>query len=191
MSQTQTYGTLKKIEWGVRMLRHIISVSLAMTACATLISTKVNAATLTVTPGGIIPRNPGDSVEFTFTLNPEPTGLNILFLDRLQFSYDTSELSFTGETTVPLSILVFETQTIASFTFKVTKPIKDGISDIFNAKAYYRLGGVPGETPFASAGDVVPVPEQGVPEPLTILGAATALGYGAILKRKSSKKTLS
>ena len=28
-----------------------------------------------------------------------------------------------------------------------------------------------------------------VPEPLTILSAATALGYGAILKRKSSKKT--
>jgi len=166
------------------MLRHIISVSLAMTACATLIPTKVNAATLTVTPGGIIPKNPGDSVEFTFTLNPEPTGLNILFLDSLQFSYDASELSFTGETTVPLSILVFETQTIASFTFKVTKPIKDGISDIFNAKAYYKLGGVPGETPFASAGDVVPVPE-----PLTMLGAGAALGYGALLKRKYSKNT--
>jgi hypothetical protein len=32
---------------------------------------------------------------------------------------------------------------------------------------------------------------QSVPEPLTILGAATAIGYGAILKRKSSKKTVS
>lgn len=166
------------------MLRHVISVSLAMTACATLIPTKVNAATLTVTPGGIIPSNPGDLVEFIFTLNPEPNGLNILFLDRLQFSYDSSELSFTGETTVPLSILVFETQTIASFTFKVTTPIKDGISDVFNAKAYYQLGGVPGETPFASAGDVAPVPE-----PLTMLGAGAALGYGAILKRKYSKNT--
>jgi hypothetical protein len=30
-----------------------------------------------------------------------------------------------------------------------------------------------------------------VPEPLTIFGAATALGYGAILKRKSSKKKVS
>jgi hypothetical protein len=34
-------------------------------------------------------------------------------------------------------------------------------------------------------------PSESVPEPLTILGAATALGYGAILKRKSSKKTVS
>jgi hypothetical protein len=32
--------------------------------------------------------------------------------------------------------------------------------------------------------DIVPVPE-----PLTMLGAAAALGYGAILKRKYSKKT--
>jgi hypothetical protein len=36
--------------------------------------------------------------------------------------------------------------------------------------------------------NIVP-PSEPVPEPLTILGAATALGYGAILKRKSSKKT--
>ena len=32
---------------------------------------------------------------------------------------------------------------------------------------------------------------QSVPEPLTMLGAATALGYGAILKRKYSKKSIS
>lgn len=32
---------------------------------------------------------------------------------------------------------------------------------------------------------------ESVPEPLTMLGAATALGYGVILKRKSSKKTVS
>jgi hypothetical protein len=31
------------------------------------------------------------------------------------------------------------------------------------------------------------VPEQGTPEPLTILGAVAAIGYGAILKQKSSK----
>jgi hypothetical protein len=36
---------------------------------------------------------------------------------------------------------------------------------------------------------VEPVPEQDVPEPLTIFGAAAALGYGAILKRKYSKNT--
>lgn len=32
------------------------------------------------------------------------------------------------------------------------------------------------------------VPDQSVPEPLTILGAATALGYGGILKRQYFKK---
>jgi hypothetical protein len=31
-------------------------------------------------------------------------------------------------------------------------------------------------------------PPTGVPEPLTMLGAAAALGYGALLKRESSKK---
>jgi hypothetical protein len=168
------------------MLRHIISVSLAMTACATLIPTKVNAATLTVTPSGIIPRNPGDSVEFTFTLNPEPTGLNILFLESLQFNFDSSELSFSGGTTVPLNTTLSQTEIIASLTFTVTQPVKDGISDLFNAKVNFRQGGLPGETSPASAGDVVPVPE-----PLTIFGTATAFGCGVLFKRKSSKKTVS
>jgi hypothetical protein len=36
--------------------------------------------------------------------------------------------------------------------------------------------------------DVVPKTEP-VPEPLTMFGAAAALGYGAILKQKYCKKT--
>src|SRR4028118_1394750 len=70
MSQTQTYGTLKKIEWGVKMLRHIISVSLAMTACATLIPTKANAISFTLTPVGSLQRNPNDSIEFLLKVYP-------------------------------------------------------------------------------------------------------------------------
>ena len=50
MSQSSPYGILtKKIDWSVRMLRHIISVSLAslaMTACVSLIPIKANAARL-------------------------------------------------------------------------------------------------------------------------------------------------
>jgi len=166
------------------MLRHIISVSLAMVACATFMPTKVNAATLTVTPGGSIPRNPGSLVEFTFLLDPEPSNLNLLFLESLQFDYDRRELSFSGGTTVPLNSILSQPEIIARLTFTVLQPVKDGVSDLFNAKVYFRQGGLPGETLPASAGDVEPVPE-----PLTMLGAAAAVGYGAIFKRKYSKKT--
>jgi hypothetical protein len=71
------------------MLRHIISVSLAMTACATLIPTKANAATLTLTPVGSLQRNPGDSIEFILTLNPEiPLVENWSRNPKLFFDYD-------------------------------------------------------------------------------------------------------
>jgi hypothetical protein len=46
-----------------------MSVSLAMTACATLIPTKANAATLTVTPVGTLQKNPGESITFIVALN--------------------------------------------------------------------------------------------------------------------------
>jgi len=39
-----------------------------------------------------------------------------------------------------------------------------------------------------SGGDENPSASQPVPEPLTIIGSATALGIGALLKRESSKK---
>jgi hypothetical protein len=35
---------------------------------------------------------------------------------------------------------------------------------------------------------IQPVPEEGVPEPLTILASATALGFGALFKREHSKQ---
>jgi len=41
----------------------------------------------------------------------------------------------------------------------------------------------------AGRGDLASItPTEPVPEPLTILGSATALGFGALLKRESSKK---
>jgi hypothetical protein len=59
------------------------------------------------------------------------------------------------------------------------------MSDLFNVRAIYRDGesAVSQLTSIApGVVDVVPVPE-----PLTIFGTATALGCGALFKRKSSK----
>jgi hypothetical protein len=154
-----------------------------MTACATLMPTKANAATLTVTSVGPLQKNPGDSIEFIFVLNSAPSSVNVLRFLALDYNYDDSELSLSGVNIVPLNTIVNNTTTIASLTFDVLGAVKDGSSDLFNAKVYYQENDVLGETSIASGGDVEPVPE-----PLTMFAAATALGYGALFKRKYSKK---
>lgn len=172
------------------MLRHIISVSLAITACVTLMPTKANAVTLTLTPRGDIPKNVGDLVQFTLTLNPDPSNSNSLIFRALRYNYDESELSLRQEL-----ILLEENDevidrtiatNIAFFVFKVDNPVKDDYSDFYNVQLDFQEGGAFGTAYTYPGGDVQPVPE-----PLTIFGAATAIGYGALLKRKSSKKTVS
>ena len=182
------------------MLRHIIPITLAMTACASLIPVKANAFTLTVSPpfGSEILKKPGDSVNFIVTLDLGSASGESFFVQYfdLLYDYDKKELLFkslkpaseTGATNV--------TTPIATITFDVLNPERDGAADVFNARVSYRElrpGKVPGtfetsptsQTVNASGGDVVPVPE-----PLTIFGTATAaFGYGAILKRKYSKNT--
>jgi hypothetical protein len=171
------------------MLRHIVSISLVVTAWATLMSTKASAATLTVSPGGQIRKNPGDLIQFTFTLNtglPSGSFMGILYSD-LSFDYDKNELLSMDHP--PVAGITNISTTIATYIFKVLKPIKDGKADVFNATVSYTVidlsGGSssPKNTPITSGGDVVPTPE-----PLTMFGAAAALGYGAILKRQSSEK---
>jgi hypothetical protein len=159
-----------------------------MTACATLIPTKANAATLTVTPRGDIPQNVGDLVQFTVTLNPSPSSNSFIFR-ALRYGFDRSELSLRYllpivrendeviDRTVPTNI--------AFFIFKVDNPVKDDYND-FSVEVDFQEGGTLG-TAYGYGGNVVPV--EPVPEPLTMLGAAAALGYGAILKRKYSKNT--
>ena len=171
------------------MLRHIISASLAMVACATLIPTKVNAVTLTATPASTLtsPRNPGDTVEFTLYFDPDP--FSIVVLETLNVTFDETEFSnwFPVISFATNSIHTDKKKSIASFKGIVSKPVKDGVPD-FRAELSYSIFGSSG-APFnakADGADVTPVPE-----PLTMLGAATALGYGVILKRKSSKKTVS
>jgi len=196
MSQTQTYGSLKKIEWGVKMLRHIISVSLAMAACATFLPIKVNAASLTVTPIGTLRKQPNDSITFTFSFNPAPENGAIKFLN---FSYDNSELSFDPSQSIinfistrdtETIVEIVNTETIVNLAFNVLQPRKDGQSDLFGAFAIYQVSNSDPmiRTTLVADGsfDVEPVPE-----PVTIFGTATALGCGVLFKRKSSKKTVS
>jgi hypothetical protein len=179
------------------MLRHIISVSLAMTACATLIPTKANAVTFTLTPLGSLQRNRGDSIDFVLKLNPTSFngGLNEVQITGISLIFDENELSLVPDR--PHEIIEFNrpftTETaIAYFNFNVERPVKDGQADLTPTVRYRENRGsiIPHTFRGGSSVDVQPV-EQPVPEPLTILGAATALGYGAILKRKSSKKTVS
>jgi hypothetical protein len=171
------------------MLRHIISASLAMTACATLIATKANAVSLTLVPVGILKRNPGDSIQFILALNPAPNTNSdnpIQFLG-LAFGHDGDELSLvTHEVFVSHFTPINNTRTIARLTFNVLQPVKDGIGDISAAVDYQQENSVTALVFTNENLDVEPVPE-----PLTIFGTATALGGGVLLKRKSSKKTVS
>jgi hypothetical protein len=157
--------------------------------------TKANAATLTVIPVGEIQKKPGESIEFIFAFDPTPSFGYIVRFITLDFSFDQSELSERADErfTLPINTAINNTTTVARRRFDVIRPIKDGSADLFNARVTYNLGGAVRDsvTLSVSGGDVVPVPEQGVPEPLTMLGAAAALGYGAILKRKFSENTKS
>ena len=181
--------TLKKsINRGEIMLRHLASVGLAMTACATLMPTKVDAATLTVTPIGSLQRNPGETITFMFSLNPAPfEGFNSFTFQYLIYDYDGSELSRLINDVDPPGTIVNNTQVIATATFLVLQDVKkDGLSDLYDAVALYKESDndpITNTPPATGTFDVHPVPE-----PLTILGATAALGYGAILKRKYSKK---
>ena len=185
------------------MLRHIMSVGLAMTACAALIPTKVDAAILTIesSPAGgtlqQIKAQPGDIIDFIFYLKAEPGNqyVSVLGWEELQGGgtnpfFDTSELEqvtplqWEVSRDFPLDLQV--RRIIATWKLRATTPVKDTIPDISASLRYNEQTpfGILTSTAPASGSDVVPVPE-----PLTMLGAAAALGYGAILKRKYFKNT--
>jgi hypothetical protein len=188
------------------MLRHIVSVSLAMTACATFIATKANAINFRLTSFYDLQRNPNDQIVFRLDLDPEGSGLGGVEIQRIyepspfnseNGTYDSNELSFSG--IGPLTYLsrpLTSPSGIAAFVFRVINPIKDGQSDLMSVRVDYRANNqnwsvlVNNPAFNSSVLDVEPV-QRNVPEPLTMFGAAAALGYGAILKRKSSKKTVS
>ena len=174
------------------MLRHIISVSLAMTACVTLIATKANAISFTLTPLDNLQKNPGEDISFILSLDPQndggitiqqiyqPTTFNPLY-----GIYDSNELSFLE--IIPIvnfSQPVTVPRDIAAFKFKVDNPVKDGESDLRSVRVRYQTSSV--ETSIVVGNATLDV--EPVPEPLTMFGAAAALGYGALLKRKYSKK---
>jgi hypothetical protein len=175
------------------MLRQIVSISLAMTACATFIHTRANAATLTVIPVDTLQKNPGDSITFKFVVNPvasNPLDLdipnrNIITFMGFGYQYDPDELFFREVNYIkPIFTRFSNTTTIIEITFDVLRSIKDGQSD-FNAQVSY-IDFLGGSRDSPAAPEILDV--QPVPEPLTIFGATTALGYGVILKREFSKK---
>jgi hypothetical protein len=180
------------------MLRHIISVSLAslaMTACASLIPIKANAASirLVMHPGPqILQRNPGDLISFILLFEGAVFRYPI-DIQSYSVDYDHTELSLI-EVLNPVGFnrrLTTET-ILARYIFEVQEPVvKDGEGDI-SATANYRIprgSFIPESFGSTSTGSVYDI--EPVPEPLTIFGTATALGCGALFKRKSSKKTLS
>jgi hypothetical protein len=162
------------------MLRHIISVSLAMAACASLIPTKANAISLTLTPLGSLQRNPGDTISFILGLDPQGEGglSGVRILEVYQPSlavfspgpanFDSRELSspkvqpFFDFSSQPVTV----PRDIAALIFTVTNPIKDGKSDVITTRISYWSGNV--ETPqvytYDSSNfglDVQPVPTDG------------------------------
>jgi len=183
------------------MLRHIVSLSLAMTACATLIPTKVDAATFTYTilPVGSLQRNPGDTIEFSLIV--DPSTLNTtggLLIQQVIFppAFDNSELSFNPLLSTRVSnYTATTTTTIASLFFTVLPGVvKDGLTDVLQVNVPFsyehpELGVVNGEAFAANRETSLDV--EPVPEPVTIFGTVLALGCGALFKRKSYKKTVS
>ncbi len=171
------------------MLRHIVSVSLAITACAAFMPIQANAATLRVGLIGEIPRSPGDSITFYFTVTPAPS--SVVTIRGLLLSRDPSELSSSTDGNLPVPGRQINTETTFSSVHTVLTPVKDGMRDLWASLLYDESG--PSGTltnlqASGSAGDVVPDP---VPEPLTIFGTAIGVGCGVLFKRKSSKKTVS
>ena len=180
------------------MLHQIVlsSLVLVMTTCATFIPTKVNAGLLVFTEDSL-EKDQGQSITFKVSFDPmlSDPGDFVIFHSVMAIR-DASELSYNsfGSEMVPQGTPIYGSTTVAEFKFDVLppKPQKDGSSDILSVTLTYflRLGNVQLplviiDTPLF---DVIPVPEQNTPEPLTMLGAATALGYGVILKRESLKK---
>jgi hypothetical protein len=172
------------------MLRQIVSLSLAMTACVTFVSTKANAATLTVATADSLEKKPGQSITFTISFlytgqEPEP-----LYFKSLFYTSDDNELAFFPNSYVATPGTLIDGSTVlAQLMFSVLppNPVKDGQSDISNVGAVYYTKFLDKEIPgviFAlpPSFDVVPVPE-----PLTIFGTFMALGGGVLFKRKFFK----
>lgn len=154
------------------MLRHIVSVSLTMTACAAFMPTKANAATLTVTPVGTLEKKVGDSIEFIFTLKPDESETingNIIRFLGLDFKLNADELLLSGLTVAEINTIVDRELEIARLTANLLKDVKNVSTGISRVGGSYQDNRFPGET-FIAVGVVEAKP---VPEPLTIFGTAT------------------
>jgi hypothetical protein len=177
-----------------------VSLSLVMTTCATFIVTKANAATVTFTmEGGEKPKIAGEWVTFIVSLEPD-NNVQTWFEDFIGYDFDQEELS-DGKKFIPFVSSgdeIKKSTVIGSYTFNVLKGVKKGGGTDFWSGVKYseKIGNAKNthEVWSKTIIDVVPPeaeppkpPEENTPEPLTMLGAVAALGYGVILKRSSSK----
>lgn len=177
------------------MLRQLVSVNLAMIVCATLISTNANAASITFTAEGGRVKSVGDPIKFVATLHPDALGSKFEGLDRTQpgsrgFTHDQNELSYVTQSLINVGVYHTIPTVIAYFEFSVLQGLIEDTKPDFEKVVALIWDRNSVRTPITSTGgiDVIPPPAQGAPEPLTMFGAVAAIGYGAILKRESSKK---
>lgn len=124
---------------------------------------------------------------FSYTTSNSVTGVNpvtgaTLANTSTKFTFRSTEGTATGNQTRALQFLAnagLDTLTKVgdSTTLKAGLPVSS------NSYEYYiKAGGSNSQNMGLSAGTIV-----AVPEPLTILGAATAMGFGAMFKRRSLK----
>jgi len=159
------------------MLRQIVLLSLVMTAYATLIPTKVNAANFTLTApdskkSEVVP--PTLKSAFPPTFPPR---------NPIEDPFDPFD-SFDPLTPPKRP---FPHPPIAQPTFPPINPPLDPFPDPIDP--FYPIIPTP-ESEYPPGDYPTPDPNDSVvgPEPVTIFGTVTALGWGVLLKRKFSKK---
>jgi hypothetical protein len=164
---------------------------------------------LTFTPNGEQQKEVGDEITFNVHLKTP----SLVKITHLLFLADDNELSYDPSSSIHIGTEVEARTVIASLKFIVYEGLKKdqgGLGDLYNLQVKYdKLDddrNVIGHGVFLSnesSVDVVPKPTPEptpeptpgptpepviIPEPLTIFGTATALGWGVLFKRKSSKR---
>jgi hypothetical protein len=167
----------------MKLSNYLLFVSLGLLINAS----PTQAASLSFTPTGTQKVKSGDILDFSITFNPSGSTSTP---KKVEFTidWDGNELTFEGQEkkfTIDVSDIK-NTTTIATALFRVITPKKDvgGAGDfyfssnqLFDASNNSLILSSPGRI------DAAPVPE-----PLTILGSVTAVGFGVFLKKNSFKK---
>lgn len=169
----------------MKLSNYLLLVSLGLLINAS----PTQAASLSFTPTGTKKVESGDILDFSITFNPSGSN-SINPPKKVEFTidWDGNELTFEGkEQSFSLDVSnIKNTTTIATALFRVTTPKKDvdGAGDFyFSSKKLFDANN--NSLILSSPGRIDAAP---VPEPLTILGSVTAVGFGVLFKKNSFKK---